>query len=127
MFRHRAGEMTNPVRRAMRVLVHGLVGAGGGISKVRRDVDAVDTRARHLGGAEQPIDDSGGDAVGRRREERGSRCFSDERFDVVEIGEIERRVGALQMRETRGHRRAGLAVGQNGGDGELRVPGNQAQ
>ena len=49
MLRHGAGELANPRRRAVRVLVHRLVGAGSGIAKVRRDVDAVRARAGRLG------------------------------------------------------------------------------
>ena len=56
-----------------------------------------------------------------------ARRAADQRFDVVEIGEFELRIGAAQMRERAGDRRAGLAVGQNGGDLELRMPGDQAQ
>ena len=57
-------------RRAMRVLVDRLVGGGAGVAEIRRDVDAVGCVCRPRRRRKQPVDESGGDAVRRGREQR---------------------------------------------------------
>ena len=65
MLRHGTGELANPRRRAVRVLVHRLVGGWAGVAKVGGDVHAMHPRARRCRGRQQPVDDGGGDAVRR--------------------------------------------------------------
>ncbi len=127
MLRDGAGKFANSLRRAMGVLVHRLIGSGARIAEVGRDVDAVHSCARRLGRRQQAIDDGRGDAVGCRGEQGAARRAPHDGLDLVETGEFEIRVGVAQVRECAGDRSTGLTVRQNGGDGELRMPRDQAQ
>ncbi len=57
VLRHRAGELRQAMRRAMRMLVDGLVGGGGGVAKVRRDVHDARLGAGGFGGLQQLVDE----------------------------------------------------------------------
>jgi hypothetical protein len=111
----------------MRVLVDGFIGAGAGVAKVRGNIHAMYSVAGILGRAEQPVDNGRRHAVRRRREQRTARCFSHQRVDLIETAESQVRIGAAQMRKGSGHRTARLAVGQNGGGVQARMPRDQAQ
>src|ERR1022692_5293614 len=127
MFRDRASKLPDTRGSTMRVFVHGFVGVGAGIAKVRRDVDAVRLRAGGFGGGEQPIDDGRRHTVRRGRKKRRWRNSPKQRFDLIEAAEFELRIRASQMRKRRRHGRPGLAVGQDGRDSEARMPRQQPQ
>ena len=127
MLGHGAGEFTDSRRRAMRVLVDGFISRGARIAEVGRDIDAVHASAGRVGGREQAIDDGGGHAVRRGREQGAARCAAYEGLDLVEPGEFQVRIGAAQMRECARDGHTGLAVRQNGGHVELRMPRDQTQ
>ncbi len=94
VLRDGAGKLPNSRRRAVCMLVHGLIGGGTRIAEVGRDVDAVHARARRLGGGEQSIDDGGGNAVGRRGEQGAARRAPYQCLDLVEIDEFQLRIGS---------------------------------
>src|ERR1019366_3346902 len=127
VFRDRSRKLPDTRGSTMRVLVHGFVGVGAGIAKVCRDVDAARLRAGGFGGGEQPIDDACRHTVRRGRKKRRSRSSPKQRLDLVEAAEFELRIRAPQMRKRRRHGRPGLAVGQDGGNCEARMPGEQPQ
>ena len=119
MLRDGAGEFADSRRRAMRMLVHGLVGGGARIAEVGGDIDAMHAVPAASAARQQTIDEGGGHAMGCRRKQRAAWRAADQRLDLLEPVNFKIRIGAAQMRESAGHRRAGLAVRQDGGHFEL--------
>src|SRR5262245_2213222 len=127
MLRYRTGELREAARSAVRVLVDALVGCCRRIAEVSGDIDDAHAVARGIGAREQPVHESGGNTVWRRREERALALARDERTELLVRHERELRIGATQVRKGLGHRFAGLAVRHESLELEARMAGNQAR
>ena len=84
-------------------------------------------RAARLGRGEQPVDQRRGGAVRRGAEKRRAARPSDARLELAQVGELERRIGAREVRKGRRHPRAGLTVGQHRGYLEPRMLRDEPQ
>jgi hypothetical protein len=106
----------------MRVLVHRLIILGAWVAKIGRYIDAMQLHAGGLRRAEQPVDERRGDTVRGGAKQGTDRRLADQPFELIDARELQRRVGALQVRERGADRCARLAVRQDGFQRQARRP-----
>ena len=128
VFRHRAGELREPLRRAVRMFVDGFVGGGGGVTEVRRDVDEARLGARGLRGLEQACRSARPRRRAARRRTRptSARCAISAAISACDLNVVSPS-SAREMRERFARELAGRAVGHHARELEARVAEDQAQ
>ena len=124
---NRTGELRDARRRAVRMLVDRGVGLGRRVAVVRGDVDHARPGAGRRRGGEQLVDERGADAVRRGREQGAGRQRRHELRDVGLGPEPQLTEHGREVRERLRDRLAGLRVGEDARDLELRMAEHEAQ